>query len=119
MVNATIEKVRQQLEKQKDNIEKQVSRLKKEDPFLQHDRSLIDEPGTESFEEEGHTRVASSIKESEGILSQIKKALSKIGIGKYGICENCGAAIDPKRLEAFPMATLCLNCEKNQERRKR
>lgn len=114
-----LEKIKQQLEKQKERIEKQVSRLKKEDPFLQHDRSLIDEPGTESMEEEGHTRVRSSISEAEKVLTQIKKALSKIGIGKYGICENCGKPIDPKRLSVFPMATLCLNCEKKQEHKRK
>lgn len=110
-------KIKQSLESQKAKIEKQLSRLKREDPFLAHDRSQIDEPGTESMEEDGHRRIQSNITEAEKMLVQVKKALSKIGLGKYGICENCGKPIDPKRLEAFPMATLCLDCENKTERK--
>ncbi len=111
----TLDKVKRTLESQKILIEKQLSRLKKDDPFLDHDRSFLDEPGTESMEEEGHRRVESNINESERLLAQIKKAMSKLGIGNYGICEYCGKPIDPKRLEVFPMATLCLSCETKKD----
>lgn len=110
-------KIKQLLEEQKARVERQLQRLKKDDPFLASDRSIIDEPGTVSFEEEGHTRIESNIKESEKLLKQIKKALAKIGIGKYGQCDICSKQIDPKRLAVFPMATLCLSCEQKQERR--
>ena len=38
---------------------------------------------------------------------QIRKALAKINIGTYGICEVCHRPIDPARMKAFPQATLC------------
>lgn len=117
MPTPSMGRIKQVLEDQKGRIEKQLQRLKKDDPFLASDRSVIDEPGTVSFEEEGHTRIESNIKESEKLLQQVKKALSKIGIGKYGQCDICSKAINPKRLEAFPMATLCLSCEQKKERR--
>lgn len=112
----SLDKIKNVLENQKSNIEKQLSRLRREDPFLATDRSRIEEPGTVAMEEDGHRRVETSIKEGERLLGQIKKALSKIGVGKYGICDNCANPIDPKRLEAFPMASLCMACESKKKK---
>jgi RNA polymerase-binding transcription factor DksA len=39
-------------------------------------------------------------------------ALERIERGKYGICLKCGKLIEQKRLEAYPAASLCLNCGK-------
>jgi len=36
---------------------------------------------------------------------QIQGALRRIAEGTYGVCVQCGADIDPKRLEALPIAT--------------
>jgi RNA polymerase-binding transcription factor len=38
-------------------------------------------------------------------------AVDRIRSGEYGICENCGETIHPKRLEAVPWATLCVSCQ--------
>ncbi len=45
-------------------------------------------------------------------LYNVNKALKKIDEGNYGLCEVCAKPIDPKRLEAFPSATACMNCKK-------
>ena len=47
---------------------------------------------------------------------QIKKALKRVKIGKYGICEECGKMINTDRLAVFPEATLCITCEKKKEK---
>lgn len=49
------------------------------------------------------------------MLTEIKEALTRIDNGTYGYCANCKEKmmIDKKRLEAFPAATTCINCEKN------
>jgi DnaK suppressor protein len=49
-------------------------------------------------------------------LSKIDKALAKISDGSFGVCEECGEAIHPKRLEARPETTLCIKCKEEQER---
>lgn len=49
-------------------------------------------------------------------LASIERALRAIERGTYGICERCGSAIDPARLEARPDATLCLKCQEEVER---
>jgi RNA polymerase-binding transcription factor len=43
-------------------------------------------------------------------IQQICKALKRIAEGTYGICVQCGADIDPKRLRALPNATRCISC---------
>ncbi|MCK6598388.1 MAG: TraR/DksA family transcriptional regulator [Bdellovibrionaceae bacterium] len=48
-------------------------------------------------------------------LIQIEKALSKMANGTYGECESCGDHIQPKRLQARPLATLCIACMEDLE----
>jgi DnaK suppressor protein len=43
-------------------------------------------------------------------IHQIQEALKRISKGTYGICTQCGADIDPKRLQALPTATRCISC---------
>ena len=43
-------------------------------------------------------------------LEQIEHALKRMEKGEYGICEDCGEFINPKRLEAVPFASLCIKC---------
>jgi RNA polymerase-binding transcription factor DksA len=43
-------------------------------------------------------------------LTDIDAALAKFEGGTYGICENCGGPIAEARLEAMPMARLCMTC---------
>ena len=41
----------------------------------------------------------------------VETALKLLDIGEYGICQDCGAEINPKRLEAIPWTTLCVYCQ--------
>jgi DnaK suppressor protein len=43
-------------------------------------------------------------------IEALQEAMSKVGEGSYGLCERCGATIDPERLEILPTATLCAAC---------
>ncbi len=43
-------------------------------------------------------------------LQRIDAALRRIEDGEYGYCSDCGEAIAEKRLEADPMASLCIAC---------
>ena len=52
----------------------------------------------------------------ERLLQQVERALEKMAAGTYGICEQCGQAIDPARLKALPHALLCLDCQQRRER---
>ena len=54
-----------------------------------------------------------------GLLSKINQALQKIEDGVYGECENCGEQISVKRIEARPVAELCIDCKSEQEQLER
>ncbi len=41
----------------------------------------------------------------------VETALKLLDINEYGICQDCGAEINPKRLEAIPWTTLCVYCQ--------
>jgi DnaK suppressor protein len=53
------------------------------------------------------------------LLVKIDRAIEKIAEGTFGICENCGEKIGVKRLEARPVAELCIECKTEQERAER
>ena len=57
------------------------------------------------------------LRERERILVQkIDRALAKIEEGMYGTCTSCGEDIGLKRLEARPVAELCIDCKSQQEK---
>ena len=49
------------------------------------------------------------------LLGKIDESLAKIEKGVYGICESCGGDISIERLEARPVAMLCMDCKQDQE----
>ncbi|GAA2263525.1 DNA-binding protein [Streptomyces ruber] len=54
---------------------------------------------------------------SREMLEQTERALERLDAGTYGLCENCGEPIGKARMQAFPRATLCVECKQKQERR--
>ena len=50
------------------------------------------------------------------VLLQVDDALSRIESRKYGVCASCEDALNLKRLQAVPWATLCLSCQEEEER---
>src|SRR5579859_5991650 len=75
-------------------LEKQKKALKEEDPFSNHarvdDNAALD---TEAEEQFGHARTSALRSEIDKRIIEMRKALTRIKIGKYGICENCGKMI--------------------------
>lgn len=51
------------------------------------------------------------------MLKKIRYALARFTEGEYGMCEACGAEIGYKRLLARPVASLCIDCKTQAERR--
>jgi DnaK suppressor protein len=50
------------------------------------------------------------------LLQKIESALAKIEAGTYGTCLSCGEDIGLARLQARPVATLCIDCKAQQEK---
>ncbi|HEO72473.1 MAG TPA: TraR/DksA family transcriptional regulator, partial [Candidatus Hydrogenedentes bacterium] len=71
------------------------------------------EVGTDNFERETALHIASD--ESEW-LNEITDALKRIDEGSFGVCEACDTVIPRKRLEVFPSARYCVDCQAKLER---
>ena len=99
------------------DIEEKIASVKKEDPFTDQDRlndnASID---TDVREEVGHERAEAIKLELMKNLARVRKALTKIKIGKYGLCEKCGKMIDTDRLAVMPDAEYCVKCEGKSEK---
>ncbi|MEU0392966.1 TraR/DksA C4-type zinc finger protein [Streptomyces sp. NPDC006208] len=70
--------------------------------------------GTKNITREHEMALAANARES---LEQSERALQRLDSGTYGLCENCGNPIGKARMQAFPRATLCVECKQKQERR--
>jgi len=89
-------------------LEKRKKEIAKEDPFADTSRTEDNaSPDAEADEQFGHARASALKTEISRSIVSIRKALTMIKLGKYGICEECGKMIDTERLIAFPEATLC------------
>jgi len=53
------------------------------------------------------------------LIRKIDKALNRLEEGEYGYCEETGEEIGLDRLEARPIATLCLDAQERWELRQR
>jgi DnaK suppressor protein len=51
------------------------------------------------------------------MLRQIRRALSRIANGTYGVCLHCEEDILPKRMAAVPWAAFCIKCQEQIDRR--
>lgn len=70
--------------------------------------------GSNSLERDAELSLAANQRE---LLLQTEKALERLENGTYGVCEQCGEPIGKMRLQAFPRATLCMDCKRREERR--
>jgi phosphoserine phosphatase RsbU/P len=51
------------------------------------------------------------------LLEQVDKALEKVNVGTYGICEHCLGTVEAERLMTDPLTKLCLDCLNPSEAR--
>jgi RNA polymerase-binding transcription factor len=70
--------------------------------------------GSNTFERDHEMSMA---KNARANLELVEAAVKRIDEGTYGVCESCGNPIGKMRLQAFPRATLCMECKQRQERR--
>ncbi len=88
---------------------------------LEHTLADIVDAARESASEDEHDDDAGAMAlerlQTEGLLESARESLEEIGsaigrldAGTYGICEHCGRPISDGRLEARPMARLCIDC---------
>lgn len=96
------------LEKEKIRLEKEIGGLKKYADFG-NDVDGFDEESDETEEFINEKGASFALQEN---LDAVSRALEKIEGGSYGICEQCGNAIEEKVLDAAPESALCASCKK-------
>ena len=113
-------KIRVALTGRRDELQAEYNQTISEITELQRDR-LTDsagdddaDTGTKTLEREQEITLANNLLER---ITQVERAIDRLGEGNYGYCERCGNAIPVERLAAFPSATLCVSCKQLEERR--
>jgi len=111
-----VEPIGRFLRREQKRLEKRRNEIREADPF-EDVRRVSDNaaPDADAAEQFGHERAKAMREQVERKQIQIKKALARIKIGKYGICEKCGQMIDTDRLMIMPETTFCIKCEKKKE----
>lgn len=99
------------------SLETRRSGLDREDPFINGREESFASPDSVAAEQFGHARVDALKKEMDRRIIQMRKALARVKIGQYGICEECSQMIDTDRLVIFPEATFCVKCEGKREKK--
>ncbi|KKU88190.1 MAG: Transcriptional regulator, TraR/DksA family [Candidatus Beckwithbacteria bacterium GW2011_GWC2_47_9] len=106
-----LQPLKKQLQVEEVKLEKRRQDLEAEDPFNDDDRltnnAAVD---TDAAEEFGHDRVAALKLEVDKTLINIRKTLTRIKVGRFGLCENCHEMIDTDRLAIDPTVSLCIRC---------
>ena len=83
-----------------------------------HNRKITEhlrEPGNPDWEEQATQRENDEVLEAlddteRQEIRNLQSAISRIDAGKFGTCEECEQTIAPRRMEAIPWATHCIEC---------
>jgi RNA polymerase-binding transcription factor len=111
-VRATLVNDQQRLEEEIAAAEEEIGHLLREGgEGAGHDQADV---GSNTFERDHEMSMARNARDN---LVLVKEAIARVDDGSYGVCESCGNPIGKMRLEAFPRATLCMECKQRQERR--
>ncbi|NLB59635.1 MAG: TraR/DksA family transcriptional regulator [Lentisphaerae bacterium] len=71
-----------------------------------------EEQGTDNFDRDF---ALNRVSMGQDILLEIDEALNRIQMGSYGICEDCGRAIEQARMDALPYSRMCVRCQSKSE----
>lgn len=96
---------------------KEKKEFKKQDPFIVGDRDRDNSVDSDVAENVEHDRAFGSRMQVSKSLIEVRKTLTRIKLGKYGLCMKCNKLIDTDRLAVKPTAEYCIDCEKKIESR--
>jgi DnaK suppressor protein len=116
MNQATLSSLRSELNVTQQRLEGEIQQLRDvaikattylEDETDAYDQHIADDASSLVERQTDMTLLANLERE----LEDTKSALQRMDAGTYGICVSCQNPIDPKRLAARPMATMCISCQ--------
>ncbi len=113
----TMEALRGSLEEHRENLRKEIVELggnpDSDDAEIDVERGFADSAHSTAE----RARTLSVMKALRSNLREVNRALTKMELGTYGVCESCGKPISLERLEALPWAILCIDCKHRGEGR--
>lgn len=86
---------------------------------LKEDAVFYADPVDRASQEEGFTLELRTRDRERRLIKKIEQSLDLLNVGDYGYCEDCGAEIGIRRLEARPTAVKCIDCKTFQEIREK
>lgn len=86
---------------------------------MKEDVMSYPDPLDRASQEEGFNLELRTRDRERKLIKKIEQALDLIKTGDYGFCEDCGAEIGIRRLEARPTAGKCIDCKTYQEIREK
>lgn len=78
----------------------------------------VRDPGEEAVAVQESDLNISSMEKQRRWLADVEDALARIDDGTYGECQDCGGDVPRDRLEAYPTATRCTECQARRENRR-
>lgn len=107
--------LRAELELQRDNLRREIQEQggdpDSDDAEIDVERGFADSAHATAE----RARTLSVMKALRANLRWVNRALTKMELGTYGVCERCGNPIGPERLDALPWAILCIDCKRKGE----
>lgn len=113
--SAVLKQLVSYLKGEEKRLKESKKELRKEDPFIAGNRDLDNSVDSDVAENVEHDRTFAMRKQVTKSIISIRKTLTRIKLGKYGICASCGKLIDTDRLSVKPTAEYCISCETKAE----
>ena len=83
---------------------------------MKRDYTKLSDPNDAATQEEEFRLELRTRDRERKLIIKIEQALQRVDDGLYGYCEDTGEPIGIKRLEARPIATLCIEAQERHER---
>ena len=83
---------------------------------MKNDSTKLSDPNDAATQEEEFRLELRTRDRERKLIMKIDQALQRVDDGAYGYCEDTGEPIGIKRLEARPIATLCIEAQERHER---
>ena len=112
-MTAKFNELRARLEEERQNLTAELEQSKESGHSTEERREgspfgKREEAATEAYDFEKRLALEKRWRDQ---LAEVEHALKKFEEGTYGLCDMCGQHIDPARLEALPLAHLCMSCK--------
>jgi len=103
--------LRERLERKRNELQARLERI------TENVRRPLDPDSAERAKQMEDQEVVDSLgNEAQEELVKVNAALERLESGEFGVCTECGAAINVQRLEAYPYAEQCMDCATLEER---